>query len=366
MKADRINFTGLDARPLKGIVIRDIGAGKPFEKMVGELTNIGADCGFDVFVQNSEKVMKGKDYSHNPSKVFPNEFYFPWSQDNMTFLPDGKMLANHFLRSINKAVEKFFERPQKELQHHIQGGNFFIIKDGKKNSLLIGKDELGFHRPETIKKDLNIESMYPVSQPDFHIDLGLRPLNNKVILVNDDKLMSGALHEAINTAEDYVYLNNDFEITKVQRILEEMKEVFEIGRIKNAYNNTEKIVKELEAYGFTPVRVPGCFVRPAFYNELSDENHYMANFMNAIVHEKPDGSLVYITNKSLLDDMAGITPEIEKKIGFSFESLFKKSLKDYVEPENIHFINGDGYISENLEHSQGGIHCLCAEVPVIE
>lgn len=366
MKTDKINFTGFDARPIKALVLRDIGAGEPFTKLVNEITNIGENSGFDVFVQNAEKVMKGKDYKFNPFKVLPNEFYFPWAQDNLTFLPNGKMLATYLLRSINQVVEIFTKRPLVDLKHHIQGGNFFIIKNNDKNSLLIGKDELEYYKLDTIKKELDVKNIYPISQPDFHIDLGVRPLKDSIVLVNDYNVLSDALHNAITNAKDFAYKNYDPEVREVQHILEEMKEVFEIGRVRNRYKNNEKIIKELQDYGFKTVRVPGCFIRPSFQGDVNDENHYMANFMNAIVHEKSDGSLVYITNKSLLDDMAHITPDIEKKIGFSFHSLFKNSIKDYVRPENIHFVCGDGYIPVSLEKSQGGIHCLCAEVPVIE
>lgn len=366
MKTDRINFTGLDARPIKALVIRDIGAGKSFTKLVNEISDIGEKSGFDVFVQNSEKIMKGREYKFNPFKVLPNEFYFPWAQDNLTFLPNGKMLANYFLKSINQVVENFTQRPLVDLKHHIQGGNFFIVNNNKKNSLLLGKDELEYYNLDKIKKELDVENIYPISQPDFHIDLGIRPLKNKVVLVNDDNMLSEALHNAITNAKEFAYKNCDAEVREVQHILEEMKEVFEIGRLKNEYKNTEKIIQELQDYGFKTVRVPGCFNRASFYGDVNDENHYMANFMNAIVHEKSDGSLVYITNKSLLDDMAHITPEVEKKIGFSFHSLFKNSIKDYVKPEDIYFVSGDGYVPMSLERSQGGIHCLCAEVPVIE
>lgn len=366
MKTNRINFTGLDARPLKALVIRDVGAGKHFIKLVDELTTIGEKNEFDVFVQNAERFVNSREYSCNPQKCLPNEFYFPWSQDNITFLPNGKMLANRFLKSLNDVIANNLKRPLKELKHHLQGGNFFMIKEGNKNSALVGKDELEYFRLETIKNDFEVDEIYTISQPDFHLDLGIRPLKNKVVLVNDEKLFSKALHNAINNAREYAYTNHDPEVRTVQLALEEMKEIFEIGRLKNGYNNTEKIIEELEDFGFTPVRVPGVFIRPPFGKDAADENHYMANFMNAIVQEKSDGSLVYITNKSLLDNMAQITPEVEEKINFSFHKMFTDSVKNYIKKEDIHFINADGYIPTSLEYSQGGIHCLCAEVPKIE
>ena len=40
------------------------------------------------------------------------------------------------------------------------------------------------------------------------------------------------------------------------------------------------------------------------------------NFMNAIVHERADKSLVYVAGKSVLDEQLGLTPEIAEKIDF--------------------------------------------------
>ena len=123
------------------------------------------------------------------------------------------------------------------------------------------------------------------------------------------------------------------------------------------------IQKELEDYGFNVVKVPGALIRQTTPYDDSPYSHYALNFMNAIVHKAPNGDLIYITNKSKLDFICNISPEMSEEIGFGFEKAFKESVKDYIKPENIHFISGDGYVPNMLEHSQGGIHCLCAEIP---
>lgn len=366
MKTDNIHFTGLDARQLKSVVMRDVGLGVPFAKAVKELSAIGAKEGFDVFVQNSESVVKGQAYSYNPSKAFPNDFYFPWAQDNLTFTPDGKMLGNYLLRSINKSLENCIKRPIHELKHHIQGGNFFIVKDSQKHSVIMGKEELNFYDEKSIKTEFGVEKIYPISQPEFHIDMAIRPLKDKTVLVNDDKLTFKYLRQAIESARQYSKTARDKEVRKVQLGLENIFDNFNIARYYDEYKNCADTAVELSQYGFKPVRVPGRVLRTTEKTDIDDDNHYLANFMNAIVHEKKDGSLVYITNKSKLDDMIGITPEIEKKINFSFQKMFTDSIKPYVKEENIHFIDGGGYIAKQLEYSQGGIHCLCAEVPVIK
>ena len=87
--------------------------------------------------------------------------------------------------------------------------------------------------------------------------------------------------------------------------------------------------------------------------------------MNANVIKNRDGKLVYITNKSSVDDMLKLTPEISEKIGFSFEDEFIKSISDYVDREHIYFINGEkDFVKDRLLYDfGGGIHCLCTEIP---
>lgn len=86
------------------------------------------------------------------------------------------------------------------------------------------------------------------------------------------------------------------------------------------------------------------------------------NYINAIVHERPDKSLVYIAGKSRLDNEFEITPQIAEKIDFSFEKMFKSSLKNYIAPEDIHFVGKD-FVSDLIEKYDGGFHCLFTEIP---
>ena len=86
--------------------------------------------------------------------------------------------------------------------------------------------------------------------------------------------------------------------------------------------------------------------------------------MNAVVHKKNDGSLVFITNKSGLNDIYGLSKEISEKIDFDFEKMFIKSVEPYIKKENIYFVEGtDNKIATLLETEGGGIHCLCNEIP---
>ena len=88
------------------------------------------------------------------------------------------------------------------------------------------------------------------------------------------------------------------------------------------------------------------------------------NYVNAVALENNKNEIIYITNKSLLDRQCGITPDTERRTGFSFEKMFKDSLKPYVDENNIYFVSGENYeIADYLTNFDGGIHCLCAEIP---
>ena len=92
------------------------------------------------------------------------------------------------------------------------------------------------------------------------------------------------------------------------------------------------------------------------------DTKYKMNFMNAIVHERSDKSLVYVAGKAVLDEQLGLSPEIAEKIDFSFERIFKKSLSGIIAPDDIHFV-GDKTISNILKNNDGNVHCLFAEIP---
>ena len=87
--------------------------------------------------------------------------------------------------------------------------------------------------------------------------------------------------------------------------------------------------------------------------------------MNANVCKNKDGELVYITNKANVEFRLGVPKDLAEKIGFSFEEEFKKYLAPYVKPEHVYFVRGknDFIVNELLFDYQGGIHCMCSEIP---
>ncbi len=348
--------------------MRDVDDCRTIAGVAQELANVGKTEGFDVFVQAGKHVFKNKFKPLNAHITkFPNESKYIWTQDNLTFTPKNELLAlrDSFLETFNETISSLTGKNLQNRNYHLAGGNYFIVKDGRKNSLIIGRQSWKLYEPKTLRKDFNVKEIYPISQPDFHIDLGIRPLKNKIVLVNDKDLTINCIRNAIKQAENHLKTKSDALICGVKQNLEYILAEFKHACKENPnYKNFKRIQNELTDYGFKVVKVPGSVIRTPRNFDKHTESHYMANFMNAIVHEKPDGSLVYITNKSNLDDIAAIGNYEEKILNFSFEKMFRDSIKDYIMPENIHFISGDNLIPRLLDFSQGGVHCLCAEVPV--
>lgn len=344
--------------------MRETDASISISGIATELAQIGQKEGFDVFVQTPNKLIKNRFEILGDKNIlkFPNESRWCWTQDNLTFTPDGYIMGTNSTKPKDTILEKVFNRTVKSLDYHLAGGNFFFLREGNTNSLLIGKNSLNWINPEKLRKDFGVNKIYPISQPDFHIDLGVRPLSGKNILVNDDELAVSLISQAISKANQILQSEPNHSLKGVKDALKSILEMFQQGRKElPQYGNFKQIQQELGNYGFNVIKVPGSLA----YSDLAkdSDSHYMLNYMNAIVHERPDGRLVYMTNKSYLDELTMITKDEERLLGFSFEKMFTDSVKDYIAPEDIHFITGNSYLEQTLEHSQGGLHCLCAEEP---
>ena len=366
MKTNNISFTGCDARPLSAILLRDSFANVQYFRLIKELSGIGKKHGFDVFVQDSKKIVNGQNYSLKQAMELPiTERENLWLQDNITITPEGKMFGNFFADRLNNLLSKFVKKTLVFRKYHLQGGNFYFINDNGKTSLLIGKEEVALGFPlKQVKQDFGLDKIYPISQPDFHIDLGVRPLKDKVVLVQDDELTLQKLQEIVDKAKKYCQKNKSADAKKIKMFLEMIKDIFQSSMAKKEYRNDKLIAKELTEYGFKVVKVPSNITRLANEADLNQDTHYISNFMNAIVHQNKDGDLVYITNKSDIDSaLNDVSPKVKEDIGFDWQNIFKQSVSEYIKPENVYFVDGCGVIPQLIQNCQGGIHCLCSEVP---
>ena len=366
--SNNISFTGYDARPLKGIFTRDGGFGKSFYGLADQTAQILNKEGVDVFVQTPKKILK-----NDFSDIKPNfSNFWPWVQDRLAFFPNKTIKSKGFTREDTNIedVKKLFKLPTKEEYNHVEGGNYFFINDGNKDIVLLGQEELSIKSPEAILDYFGAHEIYTVSQPDFHLDLSIRPLNNKRILVNDPKMLLNELNNGIKRAKEVYAKEKDSALESVIRKLNYLKsEILESDKQYNTPKRYKTLQQELKDNKFNVIKVPGLVIRadaagalpenvPSFLEDIK----YKMNFMNAIVHERPDKSLVYVAGKSVLDEQLGLTPEIAEKIDFSFERIFKKSLNGIIAPDDIHFV-GDKTISNMLKNNDGSVHCLFAEIP---
>jgi uncharacterized protein YqgQ len=164
----------------------------------------------------------------------------------------------------------------------------------------------------------------------------MRPIGYPYILVND---------------EDIVFENIDkLNIPQAQkekiktRIKKDMASIRENPEFKAM---GKEIAKKLKEQGFKPILIGG--------------NYYQdVNFMNAIVHKRNDGKLVYITNSA----------ENLGKFEDEFQKMFKQELREKVPNiAKIDFILGKEARVQKENSIQtflqlgGGIHCLTAEEP---
>lgn len=252
---------------------------------------------------------------------------------------------------------------------HIPGGNSYIVKGDTQDELIIGKNELEKYSVDEIKTIFNVDKVTVLPQMDYHIDLFIRPLDDKKILVADDDLTIKVLKDGLGKLEEYqknlpyqkreIYNPNK---QRLKRIINRMEESI----LFNSLPQTDEIVSILEENGYKTIRVPG-----RIYNleQIPSEEPSLihdCNYMNANVLKKDNGELVYITNWSDIDSTKiGLPDEIQKHIGFNFQDAFIDSISQYVKPKHIYFIKGkDDYVTKTmLPELGGGIHCICAEIP---
>lgn len=350
-----ITFTGYGARPLRGLFLRSTNVNVPaFRKISSQLEQIGQKHGFDVFVQTNKGI-----YSKDLGLLPDDEYLrggstYIWCQDNMTFLQDNKFISNaNVISKLSYEVEKFFGLQKCEVKKHIPGGNYFIIDDNGQKELLLGR--FNAKGVEKLVKELDVSSIKLLSQSDFHIDLFVRPLKDKTVLVADDKIWFDRIHKIVKDIE------NDRSLVKVHNKLKEIcnKLCVMVAEIPNSqYIHTSKVQEELADAGYNVVKVPG-----RIFDYINDSDgilpQHILNYMNGIVHENKNGDLVYITNKSNLNQYCGITEKVAQKIGFDFQTEFVNSVKGYIKPENIYFVDSKMF----LKNYEGGIHCLVAEMP---
>ncbi len=412
----QISFKGYDARELQGLYITD-------SKCVQSLKRISRETGIDIYTPNIASKSVKKDYTKLQSlnRFLWAQDYLTFIKnkvDLLLFDREREDLSRVLKAAANGINKDFKFNPGLEIKPHLRGGNFFIINKNGKQDMLLSENKKDIYPKEMLKGAYDVENIHYIPRLDYHMDLYLRPLKDGNVLVADDSKTIAMFNSGIEKLTKYLEENelSKDEKEEINQIIENIKGEIQKFEITNKFNeykpeeNLPKIISALKDAGCNPIPIPANHYyldiyknsekaqeRIKNFNEtmeklredfkhVSEENKiivekyiaaqtfkimqddkigneivikYENNFINAIVTEK-DGKLIYITNAPLLDKKLGITPEIEAKTGFSTKQCFIDSVKDYIDKENIYFI--DDKTTEHLFKYMGGIHCTAAEI----
>lgn len=389
MKINSINtttpFKGYDARPLKGFIMSS-----NCEGVADEVYKIGQKEGFKLFastantcremipIKNSIKsnlwaqdywtIVKNKLLAFNPNiATCAIQAYFNLKDDANQLAKRAKEekhqmgMSSQFSDSISySSTSIHINNRAQRIQHlhnsHIAGGNIFIIKNDERECAFIGDFELEKYNIEDIQKMYNVNDVIVLPQMDYHLDLFIRPLNNGRVLLADDNMTLAVLKKSLNKIPKD---NNTY------TLLKNFICSFQLSMENNMNPDTDEIEEILQNKGFQAIRVPARIYKIENSNQDFCLLSHFTNYINANVLPNKNGDLVYITNKSNLDTLSDLSPLIMKTVVPDFEKSFVDAVSNYIKPEHIYFVSGDdGFISRTLLPGyQGGIHCMCAEVP---
>lgn len=331
------SFEGYFACPVKEIHMHPAAE---VDGVAQELQQKCSNC-FDIILQTDNEIVN---LCKQKSGSYINKELKPWSQDYKVFLEEG-VIGSLFLHAEHALLKlsEFLKLDYKHISQNFPGGNFFI---GKKNDgetfMLLGEKSLFSKSIRTISKDFKIkkENILTIPQSDFHIDMTVRPLDFPDVLVADEDMLLEVLSK-----EPAVIKNK-----KLQNEIQKMYKQRKIYQNKERYKNTETIINELELHGFNVIRTPG----------ILGENNL--NFMNAVVHQNPDGSLIYITGGSTLFE----------KYGLNLNKIFEKELKKAApQIKDVIFVDckdktKETVVEAGIKEIHGGLHCMCCERPDFE
>lgn len=370
---NNINFKGYDARPLKGVMMRNA-ISFDLTKIAGEMKDIGAKHGFDVILESRVKHTNGEANASLLKKFWKflkgeTEYLRPWVQDILYFRKNKMLIDNNeYINHVPLCQNMGIKREGIPGGRFIAGGNLFLLQDGKTEKILIG----GRERLRYAAKLFPGKDILALPQADFHIDLFVRPLKDNNIIVADDDLSIAMLQAGERRLENLLDKKPDTEIKQTLSKLQAIIKMMQNARKSENWADTNDVISTLQDEGYNVIRVPGRI----YDNKVCADNPHgifahSLNFINAIAATDKNGEIVYISNKSNLLERLGISEELAKEAGLDFEAIFRKSVQEYIKPENVYFVkggNGDNpkladNISQILKESHGGIHCLCAEIP---
>jgi len=423
-----ISFKGYDVRPLRGFLLTSnygniakelqlIGKQHGFDVFVLGNSDLSKDIRpwsnnehrTDIWAQDLWTVSENKllcfyrEFSDKRTELFKKFFNLHDCPVQMTKREklinfDTKELEHRLYIGIedNRLLPNFESYYDACDKTHIAGGNIFLTKgENGKNNLIIGEDEIGKFTPEELKETYNAGKICFVPQLDYHLDLFIKPLRDNVVLLADELLTEKLLKKFESGLEKIIkktpeqkpdsildfllkFLNNEKPAQEgtpsadyYKTILERVRKCISTNEVcrQNQDEDINQVEEALNKAGYKVVKVPANIHR-AVYSIFYEKSGWFRkrrclNYINACTFLNEKNEIVYITNKDILEQELNIPQELLKKTGIDFEEEFKKSVKDYIKPENIYFLSGeDNSLGRSLLNQEGGLHCLTTEIPV--
>ncbi len=348
----KLNFKGYDAAPLKNVYMH---CASSKNGVFNEMKTVADKENFNLL-----GYFQGRFIDFMPDNYHQNCML--WAQDDKFFTEEKskpKLLLDKeecascegFASALEKKKGIKTETPEKFLA----GGNMFMGKNEKGEKwLLVGIDEIidPMHSSETsiyqemeqekainkISKIYNVkpENITILKQPNYHLDMAIRPIGYPYILVNDSKLVLENIRNNKKLFPEYI---------------EKTAKEYYGNMYRYGYANCDETIKQLEGAGFKPIRIAGDWA----YTTTG------INYMNALVNKHNDGTFSYITNSTRHTRYEELDEMFEKDLRRVAKNLDK-----------IHFVSGKPaktmYIGSNgtmdtLKRLNGGIHCMSLEEP---
>ena len=312
--------------------------------------------------------------------VKPIRYYSDiWIQDQIYFTPNKKVISPNY-RYATAYADEYGLDPDQLINNtnayktkHVEGGNIFFVKDKDgKQVILTAKNADGKSELEGYENCLGPDKLIQLPHADYHADLFITPIGDNKILVANDNLMLESLDKVLEACVMFVADNPEDgsakEIERIAQKLVEVIETFEESKEKYKFKGAdEEAAKILKENGFEVIPVPSRVYYLGGWEKKNSKEKitHLLNYSNALTFKDRNNETVLVTAKSGLEKKIGLTPEIAKKIGIDFESLFREAVSPHIKPHNIHFIQGDkkNPISDILEENKGGLHCMCVEIP---
>lgn len=195
---------------------------------------------------------------------------------------------------------------------------------------------------DILAQDIGVprEDITIVDQPEFHIDMYMRPLAPGQVMINDfdanKRLLEDALSRAEPDSEDALHIHSMLENNEIARAA--MEPV------------NQRIIAQLESAGIEVIRAPGVFKSENSPDTPSDKQvngGRLANFMNAVPATRPGtNEQIFLTNHSSVDPLREAYVDYMQGLGIS-QVYFLGTEKG----------SGSRSVAEMSLKSEGGLDC---------